>query len=321
LKSKRKSNLILTMLKLLYLSVLLVAPSASGFSSTMLQQRLFGLSSSSSRRSIGNTRRFVSQNPNLPNFNPKTDNASEEECGVDTPSSVFGKPLDDATKRRNRDFIHVIKGFLFDNFFDGKTVERSFARFYALETIARMPYFSYLSVLHLYETLGLWRKADYLKVHFAESWNELHHLLIMEELGGNDQWKDRFVAQHSAFFYYWMIVALYLLNPTHAYNLNQAVEQEAYDTYNSFLETHAEYLQGEPAKVAVKYYTNEDMYLFDAMHFDSSTGSTAEPGAKAEPPRRPNIQTLYDVFRAVRDDEYEHVKTMAHLQERSIACE
>ena len=24
-----------------------------------------------------------------------------------------------------------------------------------------------------------------LKVHFAESWNELHHLLIMESLGGN----------------------------------------------------------------------------------------------------------------------------------------
>jgi ubiquinol oxidase len=152
-------------------------------------------------------------------------------------------------------------------------------------------------------------------LHFAESLNELHHLLIMEELGGNDQWKDRFVAQHSAFFYYWMIVGLHLLNPTHAYNLNQAVEQEAYDTYNNFLETHAEYLQGEPpAKVAVKYYTSDDMYLFDAMHFDSSTGSTDEPAAKAEPRRRPNIQTLYDVFRAIRDDEYEHVKTMAHLR-------
>jgi ubiquinol oxidase len=60
---------------------------------------------------------------------------------------------------------------------------RSYARFYVLETIARVPYFSYLSVLHLYETLGFWRKADLLKVHFAETWNELHHLLIMESLG------------------------------------------------------------------------------------------------------------------------------------------
>jgi ubiquinol oxidase len=48
-----------------------------------------------------------------------------------------------------------------------------------------VPYFSFLSVLHLYETLGFWLKADWLKVRFAETWNELHHLLIMESLGGN----------------------------------------------------------------------------------------------------------------------------------------
>jgi ubiquinol oxidase len=35
-------------------------------------------------------------------------------------------------------------------------------------------------VLHMYESFGWWRRADYLKVHFAESWNELHHLLTME---------------------------------------------------------------------------------------------------------------------------------------------
>lgn len=71
---------------------------------------------------------------------------------------------------------------------------RSYARFYVLETIARVPYFSYVSVLHLYETLGLWRKADLLKVHFAETWNELHHLLIMESLGGDRHWMDRLIA-------------------------------------------------------------------------------------------------------------------------------
>jgi ubiquinol oxidase len=33
---------------------------------------------------------------------------------------------------------------------------RPIQRFWLLETVARMPYFSYLSMLHLYETLGFW---------------------------------------------------------------------------------------------------------------------------------------------------------------------
>jgi ubiquinol oxidase len=35
-------------------------------------------------------------------------------------------------------------------------------------------------------------------VHFAEEWNEYHHLLIMESMGGDRVWIDRFFAQHSA---------------------------------------------------------------------------------------------------------------------------
>jgi len=92
-----------------------------------------------------------------------------------------------------------------------------------------MPYFSYISMLHLYETLGWWTiGTDVRRVHFAEGragreerkrrgsahdqlthsslppfnppleWNELHHLQIMESLGGDARWLDRFLARHSA---------------------------------------------------------------------------------------------------------------------------
>jgi ubiquinol oxidase len=65
----------------------------------------------------------------------------------------------------------------------------------------------------VYESFGWWRRADYLKVHFAESWNELHHLLIMEALGGDKRWLDRFLAQHVAVAYYTVAALMYILSP------------------------------------------------------------------------------------------------------------
>ena len=101
-------------------------------------------------------------------------------------------------------------GCLFlDTFFD----ERPIARFWFLETVARIPYFAYTSMLHLYESLGWWRNASLRKVHGAEEWNELHHLLIMESLGGDKMWQDRFLGYHCAILYYWLLIFTYLFSP------------------------------------------------------------------------------------------------------------
>ena len=73
--------------------------------------------------------------------------------------------------------------YLLDVVFEGRYVP---SRFFLLETVARMPYFSYITMLHLYESLGFWRRSkDVKRVHFAEEWNEFHHLLIMETLGSD----------------------------------------------------------------------------------------------------------------------------------------
>ncbi|MEM1256083.1 MAG: alternative oxidase [Cyanobacteria bacterium P01_H01_bin.21] len=181
---------------------------------------------------------------------------------------------------------------------------RPYPRFYVLETVARVPYFSYLSVLHLYETLGWWRRVDWLKVHFAESWNELHHLLIMEELGGDKDWIDRFLARHTALLYYWIVIGLYLVSPNAAYNFMELVEHHAYTSYDKFLNQAEEQLKSLPApKVAIDYYRDGDLYMFDEFQ-------TAQQPAQ----RRPEINNLYDVFVAIRDDEMEHVKTMVACQ-------
>jgi len=136
-------------------------------------------------------------------------------------SYVSGGKVPDFVADANKAIVDSIKGALFALY-----GERHYARFHALETIARVPYFAYTSVLHLYETLGWRRRSDLMKIHFAESWNELHHLLIMEELGGNKEWGDRVVAVHLAFFYYWVAIALYMASPETAYNLNEQVRKE-----------------------------------------------------------------------------------------------
>ena len=62
------------------------------------------------------------------------------------------------------------------------------------------------------------------QIHFAEEWNELHHLQIMESLGGDQYWVDRFLAQHAAVFYYWSVVVFFAISPSTAYTFSELVE-------------------------------------------------------------------------------------------------
>ena len=195
--------------------------------------------------------------------------------------------------------------------------ERHYARFAALETIARVPYFSYTSVLHLYETLGWFRQKEYIKLHFAESWNELHHLLIMEALGGTEKFSDRFVAQHIAFFYYWLVIVVFMVNPAVAYDLNKHVETHAFQTYSAFLSEHGDALKKlPPPQVAVDYYT-KDFYLFDACQNQNFEEAKTKDGRPLQC-RRPVIENLYDVFVNIKLDEADHAETMGNLS-REVA--
>eukprot|EP00634_Sargassococcus_sp_CCMP2135_P006987 CAMPEP_0198652372 /NCGR_PEP_ID=MMETSP1467-20131203/6328_1 /TAXON_ID=1462469 /ORGANISM="unid. sp., Strain CCMP2135" /LENGTH=401 /DNA_ID=CAMNT_0044388287 /DNA_START=24 /DNA_END=1229 /DNA_ORIENTATION=- len=180
-----------------------------------------------------------------------------------------------------------------DYLFDGRPI----ARFWFLETVARMPYFAYISLIHLYESLGLWRRSSEAKrVHFSQEWNEYHHLLVMENLGGDRLWRDRFLAQHAAILYYWILVALWFFSPSVAYGFSELIEAHAVDTYSEFLDANEERLKAIPApKIARDYWVGpENRALFEEFHVN--------------PPRTElACDTLYDVFCNVRDDEMEHV--------------
>lgn len=198
--------------------------------------------------------------------------------------------------------------WVLDVVYDNKPIPK----FWVLEVVARIPYFSYITVLHLYESIGFWRAgAELRRIHFAEEWNEMHHLQIMESLGGDMSWFDRFLAEHAAIAYYWLILGFYFASPKLAYNFMQRVELHAADTYSAFVLENKEVLSEiAPPIVALDYYLASDLYLFDAFQ----TGNVD----KAKP-RRPKCESLLDVFENIRQDEMEHVATMKACQEATIS--
>ncbi len=118
--------------------------------------------------------------------------------------------------------------------------DRDYQRFWVLEEIARAPYFAFLSVLHLRESLGL-RGPEHLqlmKEHFDQSVNETEHLEYMESRGGNRYWVDRFFARHLVLIYYWINVVYYWVAPVSAYHLSYEVEIHAAVTYAKYLAYH-----------------------------------------------------------------------------------
>mmetsp|Transcript_22102 Transcript_22102/g.68135 ORF Transcript_22102/g.68135 Transcript_22102/m.68135 type:complete len:206 (+) Transcript_22102:126-743(+) len=138
--------------------------------------------------------------------------------------ACVGAGIDERLYAINENLINVVKGCV-DLAYEG----RDYARFYVLEVLARVPYFSYLTVLHFRETFGA-RDADHVartRVHFSEADNELHHLLIVEALGGNASAVDRALAQTLAFGYYWYVCACYAANPRLAYHLSELIEDHA----------------------------------------------------------------------------------------------
>ena len=114
---------------------------------------------------------------------------------------------------------------------------RDFQRFWVLEEIARAPYFAFLSVLHLRESLGLRGPTHIylMEEHFAQTLNETEHLEYMESRGGSAYWVDRFVARHLVLIYYWINVVYYWISPMSAYHLSYEIEIHAAETYGKYL--------------------------------------------------------------------------------------
>lgn len=246
--------------------------------------------------------------------------AAEPEYTETTPTAVFSvatnppvktaELMDEGIFKFNKILIDTVYDVICF-FYPVKGNARDFARFYVLETVARVPYFAYLSVMHLRETFGERsdEMSDKMRTHYAEADNELHHLLIMESLGGNSSAFDRTLAQTMAFGYYWYVIAIYCFNEQAAYHLSELIEDHAFETYSGYLENYGDMLKSQPVpRVAKKYYVDDNPFLFDLF---CTVKDKDEDGNFSA--RRPDLDSLYDVFMNIRNDEKEHWKTLCNL--------
>ncbi len=120
------------------------------------------------------------------------------------------------------------------------------------------------------------------------------------------------------------------MNEPAAYHLSELIEDHAYHTYDGFLSQYEATLRTMPVPdIARKYYEQDNPFLFDLfctvkgkVGNDAAAGPPAAAGTQdgtnnavldGFSRRRPKLETLYDVFCNIRDDEREHWKTLCNL--------
>ena len=92
----------------------------------------------------------------------------------------------------------------------------------------------------------------------------------MESLGGDQKWADRFLALHSAVFYFFVLEGMWLISPTWTYNFSELIESHAVDTYGEFVDANEAALKDLPAPAVAKlYWDGNDLYLFDEFQTSS----------------------------------------------------
>lgn len=111
-----------------------------------------------------------------------------------------------------------------------------------------------------------------------------------------DYFQDRFLAFHASILYYWCLVFLFFISPEESYRFSQLIESHAVHTYAEFLEANAETLRELPVPDVAHEYYAQFMYYF--YEFQLSAQEQPEEGG-----RRPQINSLYDVFQNILLDE------------------
>lgn len=124
----------------------------------------------------------------------------------------------------------------------------SYAKFRAVEVIARVPYHSWVSALFTLLTLHYSSEKRALRLgslstfaQFAAE-NETMHVVVISQLARAHEHTDiiryTLIPVLFSFFYFWFSYVLYLIYPKWSLEINYLFEQHAYTQYSLFIETY-----------------------------------------------------------------------------------
>lgn len=162
----------------------------------------------------------------------------------------------------------------------------SYAKFKAIEIVARIPYQSWESAAYtlLSAFYGNEKRAIELTklsafARMAHD-NETMHVVVMTHIAKKHRsvgfFRHLLIPLLFAFVYYWAIYVLYLFSRKASLELNYLFENHAFNQYSDFLKTHGEKLMHEPIM--------SEFLVFYGR----------------------NVRTEYEFFESVRNDELIH---------------
>jgi ubiquinol oxidase len=99
-----------------------------------------------------------------------------------------------------------------------------------------------MSVFDFYSTLGWWRMPEFKQIMNSKDHNKFHHVLMIEAMGGNTEWKDRFLAFHAGVWLYWHLTLLTIISPKASYTFTELLEGLIEDTYDEFIKCNTRHL-------------------------------------------------------------------------------
>ena len=169
----------------------------------------------------------------------------------------------------------------------------SYAKFRAIEVIARVPYQSWVSAAYTLLTLFYSNEQKAIELSHLSKYarlaqdNETMHVVVISTLakkqGKSNVLTYTIIPMLFAFLYFWAAYILYLLSPRYSHEVNYLFENHAFEQYSEFLTANETELKEKP--ISSEFLTWYGRY-----------------------PRN-----QYEFFEQVRNDELIHRNTSAHV--------